>query len=275
MLLAACLLTHSLAAEAIQGKVLQVLPEAKSLQVEITSGSIKGHVEGDTVEFRVGAGDLEIGYLGRSIRADAVYYSKRWHLEKVFPLDGLGSKAANDANERLHNEVAGMSRRKYLKVGDYIPNFGMMDQRGEFVQSRQLKGKPFVLNFIFTRCSVPTMCPASTQRMSELQDLAVEAGLPDLQFATITFDPEFDSPGILRQYADGYGIDASNFYLLTSTREVVDDLLRLFGILTMEEDGTINHTMATFLIDANGRVAYRKEGASWSVQDFIQAAKAL
>jgi protein SCO1/2 len=56
---------------------------------------------------------------------------------------------------------------------------------------------------------------------------------------------------------------------------VVDDLLRQFGILTMEEDGTINHTMATLLVDANGRVAYRKEGATWTTDEFLKAAEEM
>jgi len=99
--------------------------------------------------------------------------------------------------------------------------------------------------------------------------------LKGLHFVTITFDPEFDSPGILRQYADGYEIEHDNFHLLTATQTLVDDLLRQFGILTMDEDGTINHTMATLLIDANGRVAFRKEGSTWSVKEFIKEAKEL
>ena len=77
------------------------------------------------------------------------------------------------------------------------------------------------------------------------------------------------------QYADGYGMESENFHLLTMSQSVVDDLLRQFGILTMEEDGTINHTMATLLVDANGRVAYRKEGATWSTKDFMEAATKL
>jgi protein SCO1/2 len=168
-----------------------------------------------------------------------------------------------------------MSRRKYLKLGEYIPNFAMIDQHGEFLQIRQLQGKPFVLNFIFTRCTVPTMCPASSTRMADMQDAAREAGLEGLQFVSITFDPAFDSPGILKQYAEGYGMESENFHLLTYDQFVVDDLLRQFGILTMEEDGTINHTMATLLVDTNGRVAYRKEGATWSVKEFMEAATKL
>ncbi|MGZ0654293.1 SCO family protein [Coraliomargarita sp. W4R53] len=262
-------------ADAIRGRVLSVLPDERSFQVELTESEDAQLEAGSTQTFRVGAGDLVIGYEGRTIKGNAAYYGKKWHLEQVFPLDGQGAKAARDVNQQLHQATASMSRRKFVKQGDYIPNFAMIDQHGEFVQARQLQGKPFVLNFIFTRCTVPTMCPASSTRMSAMQDSARDAGLEDLQFVTITFDPAFDSPGILNQYANGYGMEPENFRLLTSETEVVDDLLRQFGILTMDENGTINHTMATLLVDANGRVAYRKEGATWTTAEFLEAAKEL
>ena len=265
----------SAASIAVQGRVGEVLSDAGSLRIELTQSASAELVAGDTVEFQVGAGDLEIGYAGRLIRAEAVYYSKAWHLERVFPVDGIGAKAMVDINKQLHNATSTMSRRKYVREGDYIPNFAMIDQHGDFLQIRNLRGKPFVMNFIFTRCQAAKMCPASTTRMSDLQDAARDADLEGLHFVTITFDPEFDSPGILRQYADGYEIEHDNFYLLTATQTLVDDLLRQFGILTMDEDGTINHTMATLLIDANGRVAFRKEGSTWSVKEFLKEAKEL
>ncbi len=265
----------SAASIAVQGRVREVLSDAGRLRIELTQSASAELAAGDTVEFRVGAGDLEIGYVGRLIRAEAVYYSKAWHLERVFPVDGIGAKAMVDINKQLHNATSTMSRRKYVREGDYIPNFAMIDQHGDFLQIRNLRGKPFVMNFIFTRCQAAKMCPASTTRMSDLQDAARDAELEGLHFVTITFDPEFDSPGILRQYADGYEIEHDNFYLLTATQTLVDDLLRQFGILTMDEDGTINHTMATLLIDANGRVAFRKEGSTWSVKEFLKEAKEL
>ena len=259
----------------VQGRVLEVLPEATALRVELTESASADLPAGQTVDFRVGPGDLEIGYAERLICAEAVNYSSVWHLERVFPVDGIGAKAMVDINKQLHDATATMSRRKYVRQGDYIPNFGMIDQHGDFVQIRELRGKAFVLNFIFTRCRVATMCPASTTRMAELQEIAREDGMENLHFVTITFDPEYDSPGILRQYAEGYGLEDENFHLLTATQELVDDLLRQFGILTMEEDGTINHTMATLLVDANGRVAFRKEGSKWTTQEFVEAAKQL
>ncbi|CAA6692905.1 MULTISPECIES: SCO family protein [unclassified Lentimonas] len=267
----------SLAAEpfSVQGRVLEVLPEAKALRVELTESASSDLSAGQTVDFRVGPGDLEIGYAERLIRAEAVDYSGVWHLERIFPVDGIGAKAMVDVNKQLHDATATMSRRKYVRQGDYIPNFAMIDQHGDFLQIREMRGKAFVLNFIFTRCRAATMCPASTTRMSELQEIAREDGMENLHFVTITFDPEYDSPGILRQYAQSYQLENDNFHLLTATQELVDDLLRQFGILTMEEDGTINHTMATLLVDANGRVAFRKEGSKWTTEEFIEAAKQL
>lgn len=265
----------SASAESIQARVLSVLPEERSVELEIVQSELDAFKVGETHRFRVGAGDLSIGYKGRTIKANAAYFGKQWNLEQVFPVDGIGAKAAGDVNKQLHLATASMSRRKYVKQGEYIPNFAMIDQRGDFLQIQQLRGKPIMLNFIFTRCTVPTMCPASSSRMAKMQKAAGELGLDDLQFVTITFDPAFDSPGILKQYAEGYGMEPDNFYLLTGEQVVVDDLLRQFGILTMDENGTINHTMATLLIDANGRVAFRKEGSSWKVDEFLEAAKKL
>lgn len=263
-------------ADSVEGRVLSLDPEARLLELELTKSKNQDLKVGETVAFKVGLGDAAIGYVGRMIQGNAANYAKRWNLEQVFPIDGEGAKAVKDANKKLRAETAAMSRRKFVRQGDLIPNFGMLDQNGDFVQIRQYRGKAFVLNFIFTRCQVPTMCPASTTRMSELQDIAREAGLENLDFVTITFDPLFDSPGVLRQYAKGYGLEGDNFHLLTNTDEkVIEDLLRQFGIMTIEEDGTINHTMATLLVDATGRVAYRKEGSNWTVKEFMKAAKKL
>lgn len=264
-----------LAAIGIEGKVLSVDSEAKTFEVEISKSAGAGFEAGDKELFRVSRGDLEIGYLERRIQANAVYYNKSWHLEQVFPLDGKGAEAVALVNRILHRNTLGMKRGKFLREGDAIPDFGMINQHGEFVRAKDFRGKAFVLNFIFTRCQAAKMCPASSTRMEELQEKAREAGLRNLHFVTISFDPAFDSPGILRSYGQGYGMEFENYHLLTGTEEVVEDLLRQFGILTIEEGGTINHTIATLLIDANGRVAYREEGPSWKLEHFLKAARSL
>ncbi|MGB0415984.1 MAG: SCO family protein [Coraliomargarita sp.] len=270
------LCTSFLHAVSIEGRVIAVDSVERLYTVELTESDSKDLKTGAAHEFKVGPGDAGIDYSGRLIRAKAAEYGGRWNLEQVFPLGGPGAKSVADVNRMLRTETATMSRRKFVRQGDNLPNFGMIDQRGDFMQIRELQGRAFVMNFIFTRCQVPTMCPASSTRMSELQDQAREEGLDKLHFVTITFDPAFDSPGILAQYAEGYEIEQENFHLLTNAdTQVIEDLLRQFGILTMEEDGTINHTMATLLVDKNGRVAFRKEGSKWTVNEFLKEARKL
>lgn len=259
----------------IEGRVLEVLPEGRLLKVELTKGDGELSI-GETLEFKVGLGDHAIGYAGRLVQGKAVHYASRWHLETIFPLDGPQAKAVQAVNRQLHEATATKTRRKALRKGDYIPNFGMVNQSGEFMQIKQLRGKAFILNFIFTRCSVPEMCPASSTKMSDLQDQARAKGWEGLNFVTITFDPAYDSPGILAEYMEGYDIEPEGFHLLThADPSVVEDLLYQFGILTREENGTITHTITTFLIDGNGKIVYAKDGPRWGTQEFLKAAEKL
>ncbi|CAI8275560.1 MAG: SCO1 protein [Opitutia bacterium UBA7350] len=179
-------------------------------------------------------------------------------------------------NLGLEVNIMEKGRSIALKEGDYLPDFGLINQAGKMVCIEDLRGKQWVLNFIFTRCQVAEMCPAATSRMAMLQREAPKFKLPDLHFVSITFDPGYDSPAVLRRYAQGFGIKEHNFDLLTYPKEAfIDSLLYLFGILTREENGTITHNSATFLIDATGRVALKQSGADWSAEKIRNAAAAL
>ncbi len=180
------------------------------------------------------------------------------------------------SNAALEESILERGRGIALKEGDALPEFGLVNQAGAIVRTSDLQGKVFVLNFIFTRCQVAQMCPASTSRMAGLQREAPAKGLPGLRFVTITFDPGYDTPAVLRRYAKTFGIADHNFDLLTYPREgFIESLLYLFGILTREENDTITHNSVTFLVDAEGRVALKQRGPDWSAEQFIEAARAL
>ena len=76
-----------------RGRVLKVLSDTRSFELELTQSADAKLKLGSTHIFRVGSGDLMIGYQGRKIKANAAYYGKQWHLEQIFPIDGLGAKA--------------------------------------------------------------------------------------------------------------------------------------------------------------------------------------
>jgi protein SCO1/2 len=104
--------------------------------------------------------------------------------------------------------------------------------------------------------------------MKQLGDvLATMPGAAEVRLVTITFDPETDTPGVLRAYADGYGIDHARHRFLTGDAGQIKDLMRHYGIQTLRDDGTIVHNAALIVISPEGRIAYRSEGPSFDAED--------
>lgn len=133
-----------------------------------------------------------------------------------------------------------------------------------------------MINFIFTRCMNPRMCPAATTRMQQLQQRVNEAGLEDVLFISMTLDPDFDTPGIFNAYASGREIDGSNFYFLGGPRQPLLDLKNQLGILTSKDpELIIDHTMRTILVDPSGEIVYQVPGSMWSVDDFLNRIEKL
>jgi len=224
--------------------------------------------DGQTV--RVGPGDAAIGYEGETIQGEMDPLTDPPLLYAIWPHNYVEKQVEKSVNQKLHDDTVTLGRKAFRSVGDYIPDFALHNQDGELLRKSSLQGKNFVLNFIFTRCQMPAMCPASTARMYELQKKIDDSDLEEAHLVTITFDPEYDTPGILREYATQRGFHFDNYDLLTGDPEAIENLMKQYGILTIEEDDTINHTMATILVDKHGKVVYRKEGSIWSPDDFFE-----
>jgi protein SCO1/2 len=149
----------------------------------------------------------------------------------------------------------------------------LLDQEGRTVAASRFRGKQIVLNFIFTRCPVATMCPAATLRMSQLQKAAREAGVQDFELVSVSLDPQYDTPGVLRDYAEARGLDTSNWSFLTGPDAAVRHLLAQLGVIREFEGATIKHTLATVLINEQGRITYRVDGSTWQTEDFVRRLK--
>jgi protein SCO1/2 len=109
--------------------------------------------------------------------------------------------------------------------------------------------------------------------MITLQRQAREAKVSNLEIVSITLDPAFDTPGVLKQYADQRGIDTSNFSFLTGPESAIRDLLIQFGVIAEFKGDILQHTLTTLLIDTNGKIAHRADGPGWDPQDFVAKMK--
>ncbi len=248
------------------GAIISVSEERQALLVD--HDEIPGYMPAMTMEFKVASGDLANARAGMRIRGVIYEAGDGFHLEEIWPVGDAGSRIVDEAARVLRQDTVTRGRAAYREVGEQLPDFALYDQSGEVVQAARFRGRQIALNFIFTRCPDATMCPASTMKMIQLQELAKEAGIPGFELVSITLDPEFDTPGVLRQYAEQRGIDTGNFSFLTGPESAIKDLMSQLGVLAFQDGPLITHTLATVLIDERGRIIHRVDGSQWRPEDF-------
>ena len=235
----------------------------------VAHDEIKGFMMAMTMEFKVTKGDLAIAKAGQHIRAELVPRGNELFLENIWPDDAATRRALDDAAKALAQDTAMRGREAYREIGETLPEFTLLDQEGRAVSGSRFRGRQIVLNFIYTRCPLANMCPAATLRMAALQKAAREAGVKNFELVSISFDPDHDTPGVLKEYAQVRGLDTSNWSFLTGPDASVRQLLAQLGVIREFEGATIKHTLATVLINEQGRISYRVDGSTWLVEDFL------
>ncbi len=252
----------------LTGEIVSANPERKTLTV--MHDEIKGFMMAMTMEFKVTRGDLENARPGQRIRAELVQRGDELSLEKIWPDDAQTTRAIAAAANALAQDTAMRGKEAYREIGENLPEFTLLDQEGRAVSASRFRGRQVVLNFIFTRCPIATMCPAATLRMMDLQKAARAAGATNFELVSISLDPEYDTPGVLKEYAEVRGIDTANFSFLTGPDAAVRHLLAQLGVIREFEGATIKHTLATVLINEQGKITYRVDGSTWLVDDFVR-----
>ncbi len=253
----------------LNGVVVALAPERGAIIAQ--HDEIPGYMPKMTMEFAVAAEDLARLAEGRHFSArlvdDGSGTLRLYHLELLDPVKEAAIKAAAG---QLRQDTAIRGKDVYRELGETVPDFALYDQNGAVFSPGQVRGKWVVMNFIYTRCPVATMCPASTARMQGLQRTARERGIRDLELISVSLDPAYDTPTVLRQYAEGRGLDPANFHLLTGPESAVRDLLQQFGVIVEPGENYLKHTLATLLIDPTGHIVHRIDGTSWSPDDFLK-----
>lgn len=256
----------------LTGEIVRVETDRKVLVVK--HDEIKDYMPAMTMEFVVGAGDLALAKPGMKIRAEMVPAKDGdFRLEKIWPDDRVAVDTVTAGAKRLAEDTHNRGKEAYREIGEAAPEFALYDQNGAVVQSTRFAGKQIMLNFIFSRCPVATMCPAATAKMMSAQRLAKEAGVENLQLISITLDPAYDTPGVLKEYAAVRGIDTSNFSFLTGPEKAIKDLLTQFGVIAQFQGDILQHTLTTLLIDEHGKIVHRADGSQWEPKDFVAKMK--
>jgi protein SCO1/2 len=146
-----------------------------------------------------------------------------------------------------------------------------------------IKGQITVLGFIYTHC--PDICPMTTHNMYLTEKQLKEDGINDVKFVAISFDPDRDSPEVLKKFAEIRELDFKTWTLLTGEKSTVNDLMKRFDVKAIKTDESIDeegnseysmmHTDRISLIDENGRLLKNYKGSTLNIEELVNDIKTL
>jgi protein SCO1 len=153
---------------------------------------------------------------------------------------------------------------KPLEIGARVPDFTLIDHTRQTVRFSSLAGKVVVVNFIYTRCALPQFCLRVSNNFGVLQKrFAKELG-KDVVLLTITFDPQRDTPETLATYASQWQPHPKAWHFLTGPVADVRNVCALFGVEYFPDEGLMNHSLRTAVIDRTGTLVASIEGNTYS-----------
>lgn len=144
-----------------------------------------------------------------------------------------------------------------LAVIGEVPPFSFTDQNGQTITNDSYKGKVYVAEFFFTTC--PSICPIMNRNMVKVQNEFY--GNPEMGIASFSIDPEYDTPEVLKEYADSYKVTNPHWHMLTGNKEEIFKLansgFNLYVGENNEIEGGFEHSGFFALIDQEGKIRSR------------------
>lgn len=138
-----------------------------------------------------------------------------------------------------------------------VPEFEFINQDGDTITERDYLGKVYVIEFFFTTC--PSICPIMNENLISVQNEIDNE--KDFGIVSITIDPKHDTPEVLKEYAENYGVTNPNWNFLTGDRHEIYEMANSgFGIFADEDEtvpGGFAHSGLFALIDKQGYVRSR------------------
>jgi len=172
------------------------------------------------------------------------------------------------------------------KPGTDVPDFGLVNQDGKRIHLAQYRGRALALTFIYTRCPVPDQCTLMSNNFAAI-DLELQKQ-PDVyaktHLLTISFDPEYDSPKVLRSYGashSGRYTDETfqHWEFATGSPDEVKGIAQFFGLRyfhdTESGQDQVIHSLRTVLIGPDGKLFKLYRGNEWKPAEIVNDLQSL
>jgi protein SCO1/2 len=235
----------------VRGEVRSVDFEAKSLRIK--HEEIPHYMAAMTMPFDVRDPALLRGLkAGDEIGFELVVTKDDSWIANIHKLSEASAATVADLSHLAAKEV------QRVQVGETVPNFTLTDQNDRTVRLTDFRGKVVLLTFIYTRC------PLMSKNFASLQERLEKQFPGKFQLLSVSIDPQFDQPALLREYAARYTKDDRTWTFGTGTTEQSDAVGALFGLVQERVGGLINHDLRTALISPEGKLVHVWKSNVWT-----------
>jgi protein SCO1/2 len=165
------------------------------------------------------------------------------------------------------------------EAGDAVPNFKLLNQSGRTIDLDQFKGKVLLITFIYTRCPLADFCPRMSHNFADIDKaLAADPALyAKTHLLSISFDPAYDTPKVLRSYGGAYtGLYTKETFthwdFASPSEKDLPAITQFFNVgVTPGDNKTLTHSLSTVLIGKDGKVAAWYPTNEWKPDEVIAA----
>jgi protein SCO1/2 len=233
----------------VDGLVVSVNPPV----LTVAHRPIKGYMPAMTMDFRAASSkELEPVRVGKRVRFE--FRDGLARGIRIVPPDEKDMPAAATPPQ----------------IGGPAPDFQLVDQNNREVTLSSLRGKVVALNFLYTRCPMPEVCPRLAANFASVQRRFPEAVGQGLVLLSITIDPQWDTPEVLASYAKLWRAKSDGWHFLTGTPDAVKAVATAWGLVYWPEEGAIAHTSRTAIIGREGKLLAMVEGSSYRTDQLIE-----
>lgn len=165
---------------------------------------------------------------------------------------------------------------RMFKEGESLPAIEVTNQGGRKIRFSDFKGKALALTFVYTRCPLPDFCIRMSNHFAKVQRLLAKDKSLDGKWhlISISFDPKFDTPKVLKNYGQSYSADFLTWDFVTADQATITKLTDGFGLsFSDDEGGLIAHNLRTVLLDKEGKIMKVISGNEWMPDELVDAMK--
>ena len=257
----------------LKGKVVSVNKTERT--ATIAHEDIKGYMPAMTMPFKIkNDADLEMMKAGDQVTGTLVVSDVDSWLEITAIVEGPAPTSQTV-------DVPGEP-----KPGTNIPDFGLVNQDGKRIHLAQYRGQALALTFIYTRCPMPDQCTLMSNNFAAIdKQLQVQ---PDVyaktHLLTVSFDPDYDSPKVLRSYGASHTGRYSDetfqhWEFATGTSDEVKGLAQFFGLRyfhdTESGQDQVVHSLRTAVIGPDGKLFKLYRGNEWKPAEVSEDLQSL